>query len=161
MEISDKGIDMIKSFESLKLRAYKATPDEKYYTIGYGHCDKNIGKKDWITAEEAEHMLLADIEQYSEKLSKSFPWMKQNQFDAVCSLIYNIGWYNFRYNGIWYTFKDIYVRTTEMDCAHKMILYVRAAGKIMLGLQKRRIIEANHFLGQEHFYFENGAIREH
>ena len=106
-------------------------------------------------------MLHADIEQYSGKLANTFPWMNQNQFDAVCSLVYNIGWYNFRYNGIWFTFKDVFVRTTEFDCARKMTLYVRAAGKIMLGLQKRRIIEANYFLGREHFYYENGAIREH
>ena len=37
MEISEKGIALIKSFESCKLTAYKALSTEEHYTIGWGH----------------------------------------------------------------------------------------------------------------------------
>ena len=37
MKISEAGLNLIKSFESCKLKAYKCVSTEKYYTIGWGH----------------------------------------------------------------------------------------------------------------------------
>ena len=37
MQASDNCKDLIKSFETYSEKAYKATDNEKYYTIGYGH----------------------------------------------------------------------------------------------------------------------------
>ena len=42
MKTSSKGIDFIKSFETLRLKAYKAVKSEKYYTIGYGHYGPDV-----------------------------------------------------------------------------------------------------------------------
>lgn len=36
-QISVNGLNLIKSFEGCRLKAYKALATEKYYTIGYGH----------------------------------------------------------------------------------------------------------------------------
>jgi GH24 family phage-related lysozyme (muramidase) len=44
MNISQKGINLIKSYEGLMLHAYKPLPTEKYYTIGYGHYGSDVNK---------------------------------------------------------------------------------------------------------------------
>lgn len=42
MKLSDNGLKLIKKYEGCRLKAYKATSSEKYYTIGYGHYSKDI-----------------------------------------------------------------------------------------------------------------------
>ena len=42
MVTSNRGIEFIKAFESCRLTAYKALPQELYYTIGYGHCGPDV-----------------------------------------------------------------------------------------------------------------------
>ena len=42
MKTSQKGIEFIKSFETLQTQAYKAVPTEQYYTIGYGHYGPDV-----------------------------------------------------------------------------------------------------------------------
>ena len=36
MNISNRGLDLIKSFEGCRLTAYKPVQTEQYYTIGWG-----------------------------------------------------------------------------------------------------------------------------
>ena len=61
MKTSSKGIDFIKSFETLRLKAYKAVKSEKYYTIGYGHYGPDVEPGMEITENEAERMLAEDL----------------------------------------------------------------------------------------------------
>ena len=49
MRVSKESIKKIKEFEGVRLRAYKAVPTEKYYTIGYGHYSKDINANTTIT----------------------------------------------------------------------------------------------------------------
>lgn len=160
MKPSENAYKLIKEFENLRCKAYKALPSEKYYTIGYGHYSADVKKNQYITVKQAEELLQADVAEYCDKLNE-FPWLEQNQFDALCSLIFNIGWYNFRHNYIWTIFKNCHQTSSLLDCARRMTLYVRAGGQILYGLQKRRCIEANHFLGYERFEVVGGSIIEH
>ena len=57
MKTSNNGINLIKGAEGLRLKAYKAAPTEKYYTIGYGHYSKDITPITTITQEKAEELL--------------------------------------------------------------------------------------------------------
>ena len=50
MKISENGISLIKSFEGLRLKAYKAVSTEEYYTIGYGHYGADVAADMVITA---------------------------------------------------------------------------------------------------------------
>ena len=45
MKISKNGINLIKRFEGLRLKAYKCVPTEEMYTIGYGHYGVEAGMK--------------------------------------------------------------------------------------------------------------------
>lgn len=61
MNISSTGINLIKSFESCKLTAYKALSSEKYYTIGWGHYGSDVYNGMEITQEQADALFEQDI----------------------------------------------------------------------------------------------------
>lgn len=89
MNISQEGIDLIKSFEGLKLEAYKCQAG--IWTIGYGHT-KNVKDKDIISNSQADCFLVQDlyfIEQSINQLVKVE--LNQNQYDALCSFVFNVG----------------------------------------------------------------------
>lgn len=159
MKPSENAYQLIRNFEGLRCKAYKPVPTEKYYTIGYGHTGADVAKNQYCTIKEAETLLHDDVAKYCDRLNE-FTWMEQNHFDAVVSMIYNVGWYNFRHNMIWHVFKNCYQTTTLLDCARRMTLYVRSGGKVLLGLQRRRCMEANYFLGYDRFEVIDGKIIE-
>lgn len=161
MKPSEKAYELIKQFEGLQLRAYKAIPSEKYYTIGYGHYSKDIRKGQLITQNQAEQFLHQDVADFAQKLATDCPNLEQNQYDALISLIYNIGWYNFRHSMTREKVKNMHTKWLPIQAARQITLWVRAGGKVLLGLQKRRVIEANHFLGYNCFELKDGNIIEH
>ena len=57
MKISEKGIELIISFEGFSKKACKCVPTEKYYTIGYGHYGKDVASDATITKKEGNYML--------------------------------------------------------------------------------------------------------
>ena len=130
MKISNKGLELIKTFEGLRLSAYKALSTEKYYTIGYGHYGSDVGKDMVITESQAEELLKKDVKKFEDKVNKYSNYnFNQNQFDALVSFAYNIG------NIDQLTAKG--TRTIEQISSH-ISLYVKAGGKTLNGLVKRR-----------------------
>ena len=130
MKISEKGLELIKTFEGLRLSAYKALSTEKYYTIGYGHYGSDVNKDMIITESQAEELLKKDVEKFEDKVNKYSNYnFNQNQFDALVSFAYNIG------NIDQLTAKG--TRTIEQISSH-ISLYVKAGGKTLAGLVKRR-----------------------
>lgn len=95
MKISKKGIEFIKDLEGLSLKAY--TCSAGWYTIGYGHT-KGVKLTDKITLEQAEKLLLEDLKPIEQELSivDALVHLNQNQYDALCSFIFNIGLGNFK-----------------------------------------------------------------
>lgn len=89
MQISKEGLDLIKEFEGLSLKAY---PDVRgVYTIGYGHTRDAIPGM-VIDAPTAVELLLADTGKCEIAIDKNVKVpLKQCQFDALVSLIFNIG----------------------------------------------------------------------
>ena len=53
MKTSEKGIELIISFEGFSKHACKCVPTEKYYTIGYGHYGKDVASDATITKKDA------------------------------------------------------------------------------------------------------------
>jgi GH24 family phage-related lysozyme (muramidase) len=161
MEPSENAFEMIKAWEGLHCRAYKALPSERYYTIGYGHCSPEVKKGQYITVKEAEQLLKNDVAQYSQLLAAVNPTLLQHQYDVLISLIYNIGWHNFITSMTGVVTASLNRKTTPIDVARRIILWVRSGEKVVLGLQRRRVMEANYFLGYECFTLDNGEIHEH
>lgn len=92
MKTSKNGLTLIKQFEGLVLKPYKAHPSEKYLTIGYGHYGSDVKQDTKITKVEAENMLKSDLTKY-ETFVNNFVKVaiNQNQFDALVSFTYNLG----------------------------------------------------------------------
>lgn len=85
-----KNINIIKEHEGLRLVAYLPTPND-VWTIGYGHTKTaKPGMK--ITPKQAEELLYSDLD-WVEKViaTKVKVPLNQNQYDALASLIFNIG----------------------------------------------------------------------
>jgi len=96
MKTSQKGLDLIKKFEGFSDKEY-ICPAGKV-TIGYGHVIlPNEDFQQPMTKKEAEILLKKDLEPRESALNKFLKVkITQNQFDALISLIYNIGVENFK-----------------------------------------------------------------
>jgi lysozyme len=95
MTISQKGIDLIKFFEGFRSKSYQDIAG--IWTIGYGSTmwtDGSKVKSGQIISEPDAMKLLqwevknktAVINSLTEKIS-----LTQNQYDALCSFVYNVG----------------------------------------------------------------------
>lgn len=90
MRVSQKGIDLIKKFEGIRLTAYVCPAG--VLTIGYGHTGADVKPGMRITEEEAERLLWNDTESAQQTVS-SFVTVKlnQNEYDALVSFTFNVG----------------------------------------------------------------------
>lgn len=89
MRISQKGIDLIKSFESCRLTSYKCSANRD--TIGWGST-KNVKPGMKITQAEADSRLKADLAEAEAGVNKLLTRkVTQNQFDSLVSFAFNCG----------------------------------------------------------------------
>lgn len=88
-DISQNGIDLVKSFEGFKAKAY---PDQGgKWTVGYGST-LGITPLTKVTKEEAELFLKRDLGTTVKGINELITQpLNQNQFDALCSFTYNVG----------------------------------------------------------------------
>lgn len=138
-QISVNGLNLIKSFEGCRLKAYKALPSEKYYTIGYGHYGVDVLPNLRITQYQAELLLLKDLARFCAAVNKydyKYRWT-QNEFDALVSFAYNIG------NIDQLTAKGT---RTKAQIADKIPAYCKSGKKTIPGLVRRRAAERALFL---------------
>lgn len=97
MRMSEKGIELLTSFEGCVLHAYKAHEAEKFYTIGYGHYGSDVPANMEITQEQAIELLRKDLKEREFFVNREVEvHLTQNQFDALVSFVYNRGGGNFR-----------------------------------------------------------------
>lgn len=138
-QISVNGLNLIKSFEGCKLKAYKAVKTEKYYTIGYGHYGADVLPNLAITQLQAELLLLHDLNRFCAAVNKYnhiYKWT-QNEFDALVSFAFNIG------NIDQLTAKGT---RTKTQIADKIPAYCKSGKKTIPGLVRRRTAERALFL---------------
>lgn len=89
MKIGTAGLDLIKSFEGLRLKAYRDSVG--VWTIGWGHTSTaRPGMQ--ITEEHAEELLRADLADAERAVTRQITVpLTQNQFDALVSFTFNLG----------------------------------------------------------------------
>lgn len=90
MKISQRGIDLIKQAEGLRLEAYQDSV--RVWTIGYGHTrEVRVGQV--ITEKEAEGLLREDLDEFERGVLYATSPVKltQGQFDALVSFSFNLG----------------------------------------------------------------------
>jgi lysozyme len=142
--ISEKGLNLIKKFEGLRLKPYKCAAG--IATIGFGNTYYPNGAKvrltdNSITEDEAEELLKFIVVPY-EKAVDSFcrDDINQNQFDSLVSLAYNIGVGNLQKSTL---IKKVNINPKDVTIKAEFAKWNKAAGKVLLGLTRRRTEEAN------------------
>lgn len=133
--ISQIGINLIKSFEGCSLTSYKDIGGT--WTIGYGSVPAE--PRQVISQEEADARLLEDIQTKAEIPVNNLLTvdLNQNQFDAICSLCYNIGSGNFGKSS---TLALINESNFDAVPAH-ILLWDKVNGAESAGLLRRRQAE--------------------
>ena len=149
MQISQKGIDLIKKFEGCKLTAYKDSVG--VLTIGYGHTN-GVRAGMVITQALAEQYLKDDLKSIHALLNAMGINYTQNQFDALTSWIFNLGAGSFNSSTLK---KYILAQKSDIDIADQIVRWVNAGGKPLLGLKRRRVAEANMFIGKDIYYLDS------
>lgn len=147
MTISQKGIDLITSFEAFEANPY-ICPAGKC-TIGYGTTLYKSGLKVTmqdppISKETAIAELMYHIENrcYHAIIGLS---VVQCQFDALCSFIYNIGTGNFNSSTLR---KLAVIDPNNPDIAGEFAKWNKSGGKVLNGLVLRRKAESDMYFGK-------------
>ena len=131
MKISEAGVKLICKWE--EFRGYAYVCPAGLWTIGYGHTGR-VKPTDKIDLAQGEAYLRKDLEIVERCLNSLAIKLNQNQYDALCSLIFNIGTGNF-------------LRSTLLKCLQakqydkasaEFLKWRKANGKVLKGLEARR-----------------------
>lgn len=148
MNISPKGIQLVKHFEGLFLKAYLCPA--KVWTIGYGHTglkhnDGTVMRGRTITEAEAEQLLTHDLNtKYAPEVERlvMVP-LTQPQFDALVSFHFNTG----------ALAKSTLLKKLNQNdkggAAEEFLKWTRGGGRVLKGLVRRRQAERHLFLKGE------------
>lgn len=155
MKISNQGIELIKKFEGCKLTAYRDSVGIP--TIGIGHTrGVKMGMK--ITLQQAADFLREDLAYCEKTLNGIGVVFTQNEYDALCSWVFNLGVGSFTKSTM---YKRIVARADKESITDEMVKWVFAGGRSLLGLKRRRVEEANMYLGRSLYYIDaNNNIRK-
>lgn len=146
MKTSQKGINLIVSFEGFSAKPYLDSAGVP--TIGYGNTyypggTKVTMKDPTITKEKGAELFAAILPTYEKIVnSKVKVALSQNQFDALVSHAYNTG-------GSETLFSLINKRGADLEIRNWFITkYITAGGKVLNGLIRRRKAEADLFFAK-------------
>ena len=143
MQISEEGRQLIKKFEGCELQAYKCSAN--VWTIGYGRT-KNVSRGDTCTQEQADKWLEEELPVYGAYVSDAvLVPLDQNEFDALVSWVYNLGPTNLNNSTMLKVLND----NKKNEVPNQMRRWNKANGKVLEGLERRRLAESLLFEGKE------------
>ena len=157
MNVSDRAIKMIKHHEGVRQKPYRCPA--KLWTIGVGHVlypeqgKMKIEQRDGFplkpednrtfTMEEVDGILKSDLQRFERGVATYCPVeLTQGQFDALVSFAFNVGLGTLQRS----TLRQKVLRGDFEGAAEEFLKYCMAGGKILKGLQTRRIDERAMFL---------------
>ena len=157
MKVSDKALGVIKHHEGVRQRPYRCPA--LLWTVGVGHVlypeqgrlklDERMAFKlrpeddRQFTMEEVNGILAADLQRFELGVERFCPVpLTQGQFDSCVSFSFNVGLGTLQRS----TFRQKVIRGDKEGAADELLKYCMAAGKILKGLQNRRIDERALFL---------------
>jgi GH24 family phage-related lysozyme (muramidase) len=135
------GLDLIKSFEGLRLKAYRCPAGVP--TIGYGATGPGVRIGMTWTEDEAHARLVADVARFEQAVAKALTVpANENQFAAMVSLAFNIGTGGFARS-------SVLRRHNARDftgAADAFLLWNKGGGRVLPGLVRRRKAERDLYL---------------
>lgn len=146
MRASKEIKKFIKGKEGLRLHAYKCPAG--VWTIGYGHTN-GVEQGQIITQEKADKYFDDDIYSIAEYpisdiLYKNNVEVNQDQFDALCSFVYNVGIGNFKKSTL---LKKVLANPNDTSIAGEFKKWNKSGGKELSGLTLRRELESYWYFG--------------
>lgn len=133
--MSDNGLKFTAAWEDFRGTAYRATPSEKYLTIGYGSYGPHVCEGQKITKGQGLLLLNRDMAKAVAAVdAAAHHSLTQAQFDAVCDLVYNAG------AGVIAATTGTGKALRSGDIAtlrSKLALFINQNGRPLLGLRRR------------------------
>lgn len=139
MNVSERGIDFIKQWEKLALHPYKDIGG--VWTWGYGHAQKHGEPVPGsITEDEANSILEEDLTDAVRGVNSIIPEdTNQNKFDALTSLLFNVGIGNIKQPP--HHTLDAIQQGDWDQVANLLPGWCHDSGKVSKGLYNRRMAE--------------------
>ena len=149
MNVSKAAIALIKHHEGVRSRPYRCPAN--LWTVGVGHLIGN-GKllpdsyNRTFSQEEIDGILKSDLRRFELGVHKMLPNvpLRQHEFDAIISFCFNLGLGCFQRS----TLRQALLRGDKKAAMESLVKYCRAGGKILRGLQIRRLDEKALFEGK-------------
>jgi len=148
LHASDDGVRFVASFEGFRARLYDDPAG--HCTIGYGHlvhpgaCDGSepASLQAGVTEAQARDLLAADLDLAAGAVRELVTVdLNQAQFDALASFTFNVGRGNLRSS----TLLRKLNQGAYDDVPAQLRRWVRAGGRVLPGLERRRAAEGNLF----------------
>ena len=157
MKVSDKALGVIKHHEGTRQRPYRCPA--RLWTIGIGHVmypeqgRLKLEERDGFalrqeddrlwSMEEVNGILASDLQRFERGVESLVPVsLTQGQFDGLCSFSFNCGLGTLQRS----TLRQKVLRGDMEGAAEEFLKYCMGGGKILKGLQNRRIDERALFL---------------
>ena len=142
MKTSERAIKLIKHHEGVRNRPYRCPAG--LWTVGVGHLigDGKSLPESWnrlFTKEEIDGILKRDLQRFERGVLKMLPNvpLRQGEFDCLVSFSFNLGLGTFQRS----TLRQALLRGDKKAAMESLMKYCRAGGKILRGLQIRRLDE--------------------
>jgi lysozyme len=144
MRMTEEGLALIKRFEGFRSDAYRCPAG--IWTVGYGHTsmagapEVTPGLK--VSRAEAGEILRRDVAKFAEGVAARVEAdLTPSQFSALASFAYNVGLGNFAKSSVLKA-----VNAGDFDAvARRLQMWVKAGGRTLPGLVRRRAAEAELF----------------
>jgi lysozyme len=149
VNVSKAAIALIKHHEGVRSRPYRCPAN--LWTVGVGHLigDGKLLPDSWnrtFSQEEIDGLLKSDLRRFELGVHKMLPNvpLRQHEFDAIISFCFNLGLGCFQRS----TLRQALLRGDKKAAMESLVKYCRAGGKILRGLQIRRLDEKALFEGK-------------
>jgi lysozyme len=149
VNVSKAAIALIKHHEGVRSRPYRCPAN--LWTVGVGHLigDGKSLPDSWnktFLQEEIDGILKSDLRRFELGVHKMLPNvpLRQHEFDAIISFCFNLGLGCFQRS----TLRQALLRGDKKAAMESLVKYCRAGGKILRGLQIRRLDEKALFEGK-------------
>jgi lysozyme len=148
LKTSAAGLDMIKRHEGFSANAYRCPAH--LWTIGYGHVilphERTLLECREISHDEALRLLVKDTEHAERAIHRAVEApLEQHQFDALVSLVFNIGVDAFKDS----TLCAMLNADQHAAAANQFERWIYAKKRMIPGLVKRRAAEKALFTGTQ------------
>lgn len=148
---SKEGLEFIKSFESFSPTTYICPAGRP--TIGYGHALLQGEHYQGISMDMADDLLRTDLLLVERSVIRSINApLKQNQFDALVSLTYNIGGGSLQRSTLR---QKVNYGASLSEVTNEFMKWVYAGGRRLGGLVRRRISESRMFASDHYTICES------